>query len=410
MTTACRGCGAPLDLMLCDLGLSPLANSYVPMDRASTPDPQYPLLVRVCRECLLAQADEAVDAADIFAADYAYHSSFSDSWLEHCRKFAQASIERYKLTSGTLVMELASNDGYLLQYFKQAGVPVLGVEPAAQVAAIAESKGVPTRVSFFTRKLADELADEGVRPKMICSANVLAHVPDINDFVAGVARLLGSDALYTVEFPHLLNLIEQTQFDTIYHEHYSYLSLLAVQNIFARQGMRVFDVEELPTHGGSLRVYGCLKDASFAESPLVARVLARERAAKLDKPAGYENFQPEIERVRKELLAFLAQAKRDGASVAAYGAAAKGNTLLNYCGVGTDLIAYCVDKNPAKQNKLLPGSHIPVYGVEKMLAAAPDFVLILPWNIRDEVVRQMSSLKAQGSRFVTAIPRLQILD
>lgn len=409
MTTTCRGCGAPLDLMLCDLGLSPLANSYVPLDRASETDPVYPLRVRVCRECLLAQADEAVDAADIFAADYAYHSSFSDSWLEHCGKFAAAAIGRYELGPTTLVMEIASNDGYLLQYFKNAGVPVLGVEPAAQVAAIAETKGVPTRVAFFGRRLADELANEGIRPKLICSANVLAHVPDINDFVSGVARLLGLGSVYTVEFPHLLNLIKQTQFDTIYHEHYSYLSLLAVQRIFERNGMRVFDVEELPTHGGSLRVYGCLKEAMFPVSPDVQRVLAKEREAGLDKASGYENFEPEVQRVREDLLAFLNQAKADGATVAAYGAAAKGNTLLNYCEVGVDLIAYCVDKNPTKQGKLLPGSHIPVYGVEKMLADPPDFVLILPWNIRDEVVRQMTALKGR-TRFLTAIPRLELLD
>jgi len=409
MNANCRGCGAPLNLMLCDLGMSPLANSYVSVERAAASDPAYPLRVRVCRECMLVQADEAVDAADIFAADYAYHSSFSESWLEHCRKFAAMAIARFGLDDTTQVMEVASNDGYLLQYFQQAGIPVIGVEPAAEVAAIAESRGVPTRVAFFSKRLANELANEGVQPKLICSANVLAHVPDINDFVAGVARLLGQSSTYTVEFPHVLNLIEQTQFDTIYHEHYSYLSLLAVQRIFERNGMRVFDVEELPTHGGSLRVYGCVAGSNFPESPAVARVRERERGANLDKPAGYENFQPEIERVRTELLTFLQQAKQAGATVAAYGAAAKGNTLLNYCSVSTNFIAYCVDRNPAKQNKLLPGSRIPVYNVDRMLADPPDYVLILPWNIRDEVIGQLAALRGR-SRFVTAIPRLQVQD
>jgi hypothetical protein len=405
----CRHCGAPLTRSLVDLGLSPLANSYVPPERADVPDPMYPLHARVCDECLLVQVDDVVPAAEIFNQDYAYFSSFSDSWLAHCRDYAEAATGRFGLGPSSLVLEIASNDGYLLQYFAARGIAVLGVEPAANVAAVAEARGIPTRVDFFGKALADALVAEGIRPDLICSANVLAHVPDINDFVAGVATLLSEDAVYTVEFPHLANLIRDVQFDTIYHEHYSYLSLVAVEGIFAGAGLRVFDVETLPTHGGSLRVYACRADSGRAEQPAVAAVRQAEHAARLDRPEGYEGFEARVQAVRDGLLAYLRAAKTEGRRVAAYGAAAKGNTLLNYCGVGPELIDYAVDRNPAKQNTLLPGSRIPVRPVEALSRTPPDDILILPWNIRDEIVAQLDDLRQKGVRFVTAVPKITVI-
>ena len=404
----CRHCGASLELTLVDLGLSPLANSYVPPDTEDSTDPAYPLHARVCTDCWLVQVDDAVPPEDIFSAEYAYFSSFSDSWLAHCKAYVADMTRRFGLGPDSLVVEIASNDGYLLQYFVERDIPVLGIEPSGNTAKIAEEKGVPTLVEFFGEALAQRLASEGRRPDLIASANVLAHVPDINDFVAGVATLLSNDAVYTVEFPHLLNLIKDVQFDTIYHEHYSYLSLLAVETIFAKAGLRVFDVEELPTHGGSLRVFACLKGASHAEGPGLAKVRADEAAAQLDQPEGYLNFTTKVEQLRDGLLAFLRTAKAEGKTVAAYGAAAKGNTLLNYAGIGPDLIAYCVDRNPAKQNTLLPGSHIPVYPVDALRVDPPDYVLILPWNIRKEVIGQLSDIRAQGTRCVTAVPDIKV--
>ncbi len=409
-TPKCRHCGEILTETLVDLGLSPLANSYVPPERADTPCPRYPLHARVCSNCFLVQVEDAVPADEIFSADYAYFSSFSDSWLDHCRAYVETVSARYGLGPDDLVIEIASNDGYLLQYFVEQGVPVLGIEPAAKVAQVAENRGVPTLVDFFTHDLARRLAAEGKRPSLICSANVLAHVPDINDFVRGVAELLQGDAVYTVEFPHLLNLIEKTQFDTIYHEHYTYLSLTSVERIFAAAGLRVFDVETLPTHGGSLRIHACRTDAGHAETPAVAAMRGTEHAAGLDSPAGYAGFEARVQKVRADLLEFLQTARDQGRSVAAYGAAAKGNTLLNYCGVGPDLVRYCVDRNPAKQNTLLPGSHIPVFAPERLRAERPDYVLILPWNLRAEVAAQLADIAAAGTRFVVPIPRLEVLD
>lgn len=404
----CRSCGAPLSLTLVDLGLQPLANSYVPLANARLADPVYPLHARVCEKCWLVQVDDVVPAEDIFDGHYAYFSSFSDSWLKHCQAYAAKMTAELGLGPKSLVIEIASNDGYLLQYFARAGVPVLGIEPTANTAAEAEKKGVPTRVEFFTEANAKKLAAEGKRPNLICSANVLAHVPDINDFVRGVAALLSGDAVYTVEFPHLLNMIRHVQFDTIYHEHYSYLSLIAVEKIFADAGLRVFEVEELPTHGGSLRVYGCRKAASHAERAGVAKVRADEAAAGFDRAEGYMGFTEKCEAVRAGLMDFLTQAQDAGRSVAAYGAAAKGNTLLNYCGIGADLIPFCVDKNPAKQNTLLPGSHIPVHDVDELRDSRPDYVVILPWNIKTEVIAQLGDLRAAGTQFVTAIPSISI--
>jgi SAM-dependent methyltransferase len=397
-----------MPLTLVDLGLSAVANSYVPMARAAEPEPKYPLHVRVCESCWLVQVDEDVPPAKIFNETYAYFSSFSDSWLAHARAYADTMAERLALGPSSLVIEIASNDGYLLRNFVERGIPVLGIEPSGSVAAAAETVGVPTLVEFFGEALARRLHDEGRRPDLICSANVLAHVPDINDFVAGVARLLTGEAVYTVEFPHLLRLIEEVQFDTIYHEHYSYLSLLAVETVFARHGLRVFDVEELPTHGGSLRVFACLDGAHHREGPGLAKVRADERAARLDSAEGYAGFSEKVEAVRDGLLDFLRNAKAQGKRVAAYGAAAKGNTLLNYCRIGPDLVEYCVDRNPAKQDTLLPGSRIPVYDVGELRKRPPDFVLILPWNLKAEVIRQLSDLRAGGTRFVTAVPSISV--
>ncbi len=404
----CRQCGAPLSLTLVDLGLSPLANSYVPPEQAGQTDPRYPLHARVCEECWLVQVDDVVPAEEIFSTGYAYFSSFSDSWLAHCKAYCDKMTAELTLGPDSLVIEIASNDGYLLQYFVEKGIPVLGIEPSGNVAEVAIAKGVPTVVEFFTTDLARRLVAEGKRPDLIASANVLAHVPDINDFVGGIAALLTGDAVYTVEFPHLLNLINEVQFDTIYHEHYSYLSLVAVERIFAKAGLRVFEVEQLPTHGGSLRVFGCLKAARHLERPGLALVRAAEQAAKLDRADGYAGFTVRVEALRNGLQDFLNGAKRAGKTVVAYGAAAKGNTLLNYAGVGTDLVAFCVDKNPAKQNMLLPGNHIPVRGVEALRAARPDYVLILPWNIRAEVIAQLADLGAAGTKFVTAVPEIRI--
>ena len=404
----CRNCAAPLTLTLVDLGLSPLANSYVPPEQADTPCPRYPLHARVCSTCYLVQVDDAVPASEIFNAEYAYFSSYSESWLAHARAYVENMVDRFGLGPDDLVIEIASNDGYLLQYFVEKGIPVLGIEPSGNVAAAAEEKGVRTRVEYFGEETAQKVVAEEPRPALVCSANVLAHVPDIKDFVAGVAKLLSGDAVYTVEFPHLLNLINEVQFDTIYHEHYSYLSLLAVEAIFAEAGLRAFDVEELPTHGGSLRVFACLEGASHAEGPGLAKVRADEAAARLDRPEGYQGFTTRVEQLRDGLVAFLKDARARGETVAAYGAAAKGNTLLNYAGIGPELISYCVDLNPAKQNTLLPGSHIPVHGVDVLRDNPPDYVLILPWNIRDEVTNQLSDLKAHGTRFATAVPEIRI--
>lgn len=405
----CRHCGAPLTRTFVDLGFSPLANSFVPRDRAETPCKLYPLHARVCDTCYLVQVEDVVPATEIFNDQYAYFSSYSDSWLEHCRAYAEYATEHFHLGPDDLVIEIASNDGYLLQYFLEKGIPVLGVEPSANVASVAQAKGIRTRIEYFTEAAASRiLTDEG-RPTLVCSANVLAHVPNINDFVRGVATLLEGDAVYTVEFPHLLNLIREVQFDTIYHEHYTYLSLLTVERIFATAGLRVFDVHRLPTHGGSLRVFACLTSASHAETAAVASVRQEERDEALDRPEGYAGFEARVDAVRDGLLGFLRRAKSEGRSVAAYGAAAKGNTLLNYCGIGPDLITYCVDRSPAKQGKLLPGSHIPVYGVRYLDEHRPDYLLILPWNIKDEIRSQLSDLAESGTRFVIAVPEMSVL-
>jgi SAM-dependent methyltransferase len=404
----CQGCGALLTRTWVNLGLSPLSNSFVPPERALEPDRLYPLHARVCDACLLVQVDSVVPREEIFNEDYAYFSSFSDSWLAHCRTYVADMTARFGLDGSSRVIEIASNDGYMLQYFVQRGVPVLGIEPSANTAAAAERKGVRTEVRFFGRATATALAGRGEQADLLAAKNVLAHVPDINDFVAGVAIALKPEGVFTVEFPHLLTTSEGVQFDTIYHEHFTYLSLLALEQVMQRHGLRIFDVQHLPTHGGSLRVFACRAAAGHALAPAVAAARAAEVAAGLDSPEGYAGFEARVQAVRDALLAFLRQARAEGRTVVGYGAAAKGNTLLNYAGVGTDLIPFIVDRNPAKQGRLCPGSRIPVRTPDDLLAARPDYVLVLPWNILPEVEQQMAEIRSWGGRFVVAVPELQI--
>jgi SAM-dependent methyltransferase len=409
MTSAsCRFCGAPLDVVFADLGMSPLANSYVPPDRANAMEPFYPLRALVCGRCLLVQLEEFESAEAIFS-DYAYFSSYSSTWLEHSRRYVEQMIDRWKLDGTSHVVELASNDGYLLQYFVERGVPVLGVEPAANVAEVAVAKGVPTLVEFFGVETARGLAAER-RADLLLGNNVLAHVPDLNDFVGGIKTLLAERGVVTMEFPHLLALIEDNQYDTIYHEHFSYFSFLTVREVFAAHGMRLFDVEELPTHGGSLRIYGGhVEDDTKPETERARELVAREQAAGLGDIETYRAYARRVEADKRETLEFLIGLKREGRSIVGYGAPAKGNTLLNYCGIGTDFLEYTVDLNPHKQGHLLPGSHIPIRAVETLRDTRPDVVLILPWNLREEIVEQHGYIREWGGRFAARVPELRLL-
>jgi SAM-dependent methyltransferase len=404
----CQNCGAALTRTLVDLGIQPLSNAYVRLQNAGVPDKVYPLHARVCDVCLLVQVDRVVPPDEIFTEDYAYFSSYSESWLAHCRAYVKMAIDRFDLGANSNLVEIASNDGYLLQYVVAAGVPCLGVEPSANVAAAARDKGIPTEVAFFGEATARRLVAEGRAADLLVSNNVLAHVPDIKDFVAGVRIMLKPQGVYSVEFPHLLNLIEQVQFDTIYHEHFTYLSVLAIERIFSTHGVRIFDIEEVPTHGGSLRVFACLEDANYETSPNVARIRGKEVAAELDRPSGYSGFARRVDKVRADLLSFLDSAKKDGKRVAGYGAAAKGNTLFNYCGIAPAQIAFVADRSAAKQGRLLPGSRIPVRAPDAIAEERPDYVFIVPWNIRDEIVSQLSEIRGWGGRFVTAIPELAV--
>jgi SAM-dependent methyltransferase len=403
---ACLCCAAPLVRSVVDLGLSPLANAFVPPDRA-LPDPTYPLHARFCERCLLMQVEKVVAPADIFE-HYAYFSSYSDSWLAHCRAYAEMAIRRFSLSTASQVVEIASNDGYLLTNFVAAGIPCLGIEPAANVAEAARNRGVPTEVAFFGAETAKRLLANGHSADLLAAKNVLAHVPDINDFVAGVAVLLKPDGVFTVEFPHVLNLIRQAQFDTIYHEHFTYLSLAAVERIFQRHELRVFDVEEIPTHGGSLRVFACKSESKREETPEVAEVRSKEISARLDRAEGYAGLAERAETVRRDLLSFLDAAHARGRKVAAYGAAAKGNTLLNYCSVGRERIAFVVDRSPAKQGRLLPGSRIPVRSPQVLFDERPDYVLVLPWNLIGEISEMLAPVRCWGGRLVTAIPEIRV--
>lgn len=407
----CRFCRAPLTRTFLDLGLQPLANSYLtPAQLAAGNEPVFPLNTMVCDACFLVQADHEVPAEAIFDEGYAYFSSFSPGWVEHARRYAEAMTARFGLGPDSLVVEVASNDGYLLKHFLAKGVPVLGIEPTANTAEAARAVGVRTDVVFFNAETGEALAARGDRADLMAANNVLAHVPDLNAFVAGFPHVLKPEGVLTFEFPHLLNLIELVQFDTIYHEHYSYLSLLTVEKVLAAHGLRVFDVEQLPTHGGSLRLFCCHQAAGHAETDGLRVVRAREAAAGLDRPETYDGFTAHVETVRASFLAFLRDAQDGGRRVAAYGAAAKGNTFLNYCGVTHAHILEAYDANPAKQDRYLPGSHIPVKSPEAVRALKPDYVLILPWNLKDEITAQLAFIAEWSGRFVVASPTTRVLD
>jgi hypothetical protein len=404
----CRFCDGVLQDVFLDLGLSPLANSYVSPDRLATGEMFFPLKVYVCRDCLLVQLEVFETPENIFT-DYAYFSSYSDSWLEHARRYSESVIERFGITANSFVVEIASNDGYLLRNFTARNIPVLGIEPAANVAQAAIAKGIPTLSRFFGRDLAKELLKTRQPADLIAGNNVLAHVPQLNDFVAGLKFLLNAQGVITMEFPHLLRLMESNQFDTIYHEHYSYFSFFAVRQVFAAQDLTIFNVDELPTHGGSLRIYA--RHVSDSSKPCTARVAdleAREAALGLNRLDGYAGFASRVIDVKAKLLSFLVEARREGKRVAAYGAAAKGNTLLNYCGVRTDFIEYVVDRSPEKQGKYLPGTRIPIRDPEHVRETRPDYLLILPWNIKDEVMKQMAYVRSWGGKFVVPIPEVTV--
>lgn len=408
---ACRFCRAPLTQTFLDLGKQPLANSYLTKaELESGKEGFYPLHTRVCGQCFLVQADDPVAADAIFDGGYAYFSAYSASWVAHAKRYAEAMAARFALDVGSLVVEVASNDGYLLQHFKAMGVPVLGIEPTANTAEVAvRERGVPTEVMFFNDASGRALQARGVAADLMAANNVLAHVPDIGDFVAGFRHVLKPQGVLTFEFPHLLNLIEKVQFDTIYHEHYSYLSLLAVEKVLRANGLRPFDVELLPTHGGSLRLFCAHEGAAHQETQALRDLRVREVAADLDKPKGYEGFAARVEEVRRGFLAFLAKARQDGKRVAAYGAAAKGNTFLNYAGVTPEDIVAVFDANPHKQDRFLPGTHIPIHAPERIADFKPDYVIILPWNLKDEIMEQLAHIKAWGGQFVTAAPDTEIV-
>lgn len=404
----CRSCGTILEHTFVDLGMSPLANSYIKPEQRNLMEPFYPLHVYVCAQCWLVQLEEFSSPHDIFC-DYAYFSSFSDSWIAHAKTYVEMITARFALDKNSKVVEIASNDGYLLQNFVARGIPVLGVEPAANVAESAIKKGINTKVLFFGEKTAIDLRAEGWSADLIIGNNVLAHVPDLNDFVKGLKVLLKPTGVITMEFPHLLRLIEQNQFDTIYHEHFSYFSFLAAEQVFLRHGMKLFDVEELPTHGGSLRIYAAHEhDASKPVGVRAKELKSKEQAAGFSRLDYYLSFGPQVETTKRKLLSFLISAKQDGKRVVGYGAPAKGNTLLNYCGVRTDLIEYTVDRSPHKQGQFLPGVHIPIYGPEHIKQTHPDYVLILPWNLQDEVMAQMAFIREWGGKFVVPIPEAKV--
>lgn len=406
----CRFCHNELKYTFLDLGMSPLANSYILTNDTDKGQMTYPLHVKVCEKCWLVQLGEFESPQAIFS-DYAYFSSYSSSWLAHAKKYADHMIEDYGINTSSQVVEIASNDGYLLQYFKEKEIPVLGIEPAKNVAEVAREKGISTISDFFGVALAKSLRKDGRKADLLIGNNVFAHVPDINDFVEGLRILLAEDGILTLEFPHLLNLIEKNQFDTIYHEHFSYISLLAAKKILASHGLRIFDVEELPTHGGSLRLY--ISHDTAISNPLsqhVEQILTRELESGLECIETYSGFSMKVRRIKYDLLSCLINMKRLGKKVVGYGAAAKGNTLLNYCGIGSEFLDYVVDKNPYKQNTLLPGSRIPVYAPDRLLEERPDSILILPWNIEEEIVREIKAYCSWPIQFVVPIPEVHITE
>jgi len=405
----CRHCQAELTLPLVNLGSAPPTNAYLTQQMLHAPETYFPLRVLVCTQCWLVQTEDYAQADELFSSDYAYFSSTSTGWLTHAARYAEKMTQQLELTQDSLVIEIASNDGYLLKNFVAAAIPCLGIEPTASTAAAAEKLGITVMREFFGEKLGKQLAVTGKQADLIVANNVYAHVPDINDFTRGLQAALKSSGTITLEFPHLMRLIEHTQFDTIYHEHFSYLSLFTVERIFKAAGLRVWDVEELPTHGGSLRIYGCHVEEARQTSPAVGAMLAEEGRRGLQTIATYQDFQAKADRIKDNLLAFLIEQKRSGKKVAAYGAAAKGNTLLNYAGVKPDLLPFVCDAAAAKQGKFMPGSHIPIFAPAVLFEQRPDYLVILPWNIASEVKQQNACLAELGTKFVTAVPKLEIV-
>jgi 2-polyprenyl-3-methyl-5-hydroxy-6-metoxy-1,4-benzoquinol methylase len=406
---SCRFCAAPLRHTFVDLGMSPLCESYVPAERLNAMEPFYPLHARICESCLLVQLEEFVAPDEIFT-EYAYFSSYSDSWVAHARAYVEMAIERFGIGADSLVVELASNDGYLLQHVAKRGIPALGIEPAANVAVAARQKSIETVVEFFGRALAARLVAEGRRADLLAANNVMAHVPDLNDFVGGMGPLLAPQGVVTIEVPHLLRLVEDNQFDTIYHEHFSYFSFLTARKVLFAHGLEVFDVDELTTHGGSLRLYAQRRSSGRRPvGPKVEALLERERALGFDTLEGHRGFSARVEETKWRLLEFLIGCRREGKRVAGYGAPGKGNTLLNYCGIRTDLLEFTVDRNPYKQGQFLPGTHIPIRHPEALEQARPDFILILPWNLKEEIVAQLSHTREWGARCVVPIPEVELL-
>ncbi len=405
----CRFCGSALERSFADLGMSPVSNAFLKREQLNLREFFYPLHAYVCGGCLLVQLEQFESPDAIFNDEYAYFSSFSDSWLKHAKEYADEMVRRFGFDRSSFVVEIASNDGYLLQYFVGKEIPVLGVEPSANVAEAARKKGVDTLVKFFGVDTAKELAAKGCKADLLLGNNVLAHVPDLNDFVAGMKILLKPGGVITMEFPHLLRLMRENQFDTIYHEHFSYFSFLTVAKVFGRHGLTLFDVQSLSTHGGSLRIFvRHSEDGSKQVASAVEDLLREERAAGLDKLSTYDEFAEKVRRTKRRFLQFLVQAKESGKSIVAYGAPAKGNTLLNYCGVRSDFIDYAVDRSPHKQGMFMPGTHIPIHEPDRIFQTKPDYLLILPWNLKEEIVEQMSGIRAWGGKFVVPIPEVTV--
>ena len=409
MVTQCRFCKNSLQHTFAALGMSPIANDYLTQAQLSRAEKFYPLHTYVCEKCLLVQLDEFESPEHIFGdGDYAYFSSYSESWLEHAKKYTDLMVEKFGFNEKNQVVEIASNDGYLLQYFKEKGIPVLGIEPAANTARVAEEKGIESVVKFFGIQTAKELVVAGKQADLLIGNNVLAHVPDLNDFVAGIKIILKPNGIFTMEFPHLLQLSQQNQFDTIYHEHFSYFSFLTVVEIFEGHGLVLFDVEEIPTHGGSLRIYGKHDAVNSIVSDRVTQLRVKESQAGLERLETYLTFGEKVKETKRKLLSFLIDAKTQGKTIVGYGAPAKGNTLLNYCGIGTDFIDYTVDRSPYKQGLFLPGTHIPILHPDRIRETKPDYLLILPWNLKEEIMAQMAFIREWGGKFVAPIPEVQV--
>ncbi|MFZ2197793.1 MAG: class I SAM-dependent methyltransferase [Thermodesulfovibrionales bacterium] len=404
----CRFCNFPLKHIFVDLGMSPLCENFLSFDQLNHMEPFYPLRVYVCESCFLAQLEEYVSPEEIFN-EYAYFSSYADSWLQHAKHYTDLMVERFRLNTESSVVEIASNDGYLLQYFVEKSIPVLGIEPARNVAKVALEKGIPTLVEYFGEKMAKDLVAKGTQADLVLGNNVLAQVPDLNDFVRGMKVLLKPQGIITIEFPHLVRLMEENQFDTIYHEHFSYFSFIAVEKIFAAHKLTIFDVDELPTHGGSLRIYAKhTEDKTRPLSESVTELRSREQTRGLTRMETYSAFSEQVKETKRKLLEFLIKVKREGKTVCGYGAPGKGNTLLNYCGIRTDFLDYTVDRNPYKHGKFTPGTHIPIFSPEKIRETRPDYLLILPWNVKDEIMKQQSFIKEWGGQFIAPIPEVKV--